>query len=346
MSAIVLRVAAGPGVGLGHISRCRALAEHFTEVTFVTGVDGVASLMGLGLGANRIVSIGPGEPVSSWLHRLSGGGAVVFDTLCSGHALATESEVAAVVRSGRAVAVIDSMPPDHFHGSEDATAQCDVVITPYLSADGLRARPRARQWLAGAQWSILPTAVIDARLKAFPIEPRILVACGGTDPGSLSLQVAKILGAGRAPVEIVIGPDFSDELVRALKDLAKKRSVLRLHHGIVDMLPFYLQATVVVGRPGLQRYEVAALGRMGIYFWDGEDYLNYFRNFASQGLAEFYFNADPCGLELFLKRVGELTNELFLRQVSRVNAVAFATIDGTGAAAVAKKILSVTEASA
>lgn len=339
MNAVALRVAAGPGVGLGHAVRCQVLAEHLPGAIFVTGAKGVATLASLDIPLDRIEVIADGEPPEAWLLRRPEVRQVVFDTLQSGRAATTEQEVAAIARSGLSVTVIDSMPPDHFRGSGDPSAQPDLVVTPYFGAERLRPAPKTRHWLSGAAWAVLPSKIRTARYLPFPLTPCILVTCGGADPSGLSARISGILSNGSAPVEVILGPDFTDDLVTRLEIQAEGNGMMRLHRNVTDMLPHYLQATVIVGRPGLQRYEAAALGRTGIYFWEGADYVPYFRDFAANDLAEFYFGVDPDGAARFSQRLAELTEDATLRQVSQPNRAALAAIDGTGAEALAAVVL-------
>ena len=339
MSAVALRVAAGPGVGLGHAIRCRTLAAHLPHAIFITSGAGARTLCGLGVHPGRIETIVEGEPLAAWLRRVPSVERVVFDTLSAGQAAATESEVAAVASTGRLVTVIDSMPPDEFTGDENTARQPSLVVTPYFGARALRRPPRARQWLAGPGWAVLPTELRWARHQPFPLEPRILVTCGAADPGGLSARAAAILGRGSAPVDVIVGPDFSDESTSALRALGRAHPVLRLHENVADMLPHYLHSTIVVGRPGLVRYEIAALGRTGIYLWESEDYLSYFRNFTEGGIAEIYFSTAPGGSDRFDRRLLELTDPGTLKEVASRNAAAMAAIEGVGAEGVAAEIL-------
>lgn len=343
MSGLALRLSAAPGQGLGHVTRCSVLAEQFEGSIFVTSHEGRQTLLGQGLAPNRIEVMVPDEPPTGWLTRRADVRRVIVDTLHAGNAAATEAEVAALVRAGLSVTVIDSMPPDHFAGSPDPSEQPDLVVTPYLGADRLRPPPLARCWLTGARLAVLPPAITAARTQPYPRVPCILVACGGADPDGLSAQAAAILARGAAPVDVIVGPGFAPDLVVRLEEIAAAHPGVRLHASVTNPVPLYLAATLVVGRPGLLRYEVAVLGRQGVYFWDGADYLDYFRNFAAAGLAEIHFGTDPGGWDGFRARLAELTDAATLRQMSHPNRAAQMAVDGTGAAAIAAAIRAPTD---
>lgn len=338
LARIAFRVAAAPGVGLGHATRCRILSEHFTSPLFVTDAAGNCALVGMGIPPAQILALAEGEATADRIYAFPEVAAVVVDTLNEGNAEATTADVAALVATGRHVTVIDSMPPDHFRdpiAPEDAP---DLLITPYLRAEELRPPPRARCWLAGAGYAILPTAFEKARLQPFPDMPRILVACGGADPTSLSARIAGLLAEAQTPVDIVVGPQFDAELVAALEQLAGDHPHLSLHKGRHDLMPLYLSATVVVGRPGLLRYEVAALGRTGIYLWETDNYIPYFEAFHESGLAEIYLAAHDGGGPRFDQRIAELTQASGLRQMLGRNETAAEVVDGRGGARIAEAI--------
>jgi UDP-2,4-diacetamido-2,4,6-trideoxy-beta-L-altropyranose hydrolase len=339
-SRVAFRVAAAPGLGLGHATRCRSLAEGFDAPLFITNPSGVEVLAHMDIPRTRILALGDGVTTADGLAAHPEIAAVVVDTLSAGNAAATTADVAALVATGRHVTVIDSMPPDHFRDPVAPAHVPDLLVTPYLRAEELRPAPRARHWLAGARYAILPSAYGEARLQPFPDEPRILVACGGADPSGLSARIASFLAEGHAPVDIVVGPQFAPTLIEALERLAADHPCLHLYAGLRDLMPLYLTATVVLGRPGLLRYEAAALGRNGIYLSESEAYMAYFKAFQDSGLAEVHLATLPGSAARFDARVMELTDLSMLRQVSCRNAAAASAVDGGGAARIAEAITS------
>lgn len=335
---IAFRVAAAPRVGLGHVTRCLVLADVFDAALFVTDTAGAEGLASMGISRTRIIALADGATTAEGLASYPDVRAVVVDTLNAGNTAATTADVEALVATGRHVTVIDSMPPDHFRDPADPDGVPDLLVTPYLRGGDLRPSPCARKWLAGAEYAVLPPAFREARLRPFPDEPRILVACGGADPTGLSARIAGLLTAGNTPVDIVVGPQFAPNLFATLEQLVADHPHLYLHVGLRDLMPLYLGATVVVGRPGLLRYEAATLGRTGIYLWESEAYIPYFTALRDSGLAEIYFTALPGGSTGFDARVIELTDLTKLRQVSRMNMVAATAVDGGGAARIAEAI--------
>lgn len=323
MSAeLILRAAAGPGIGLGHFQRMRMLAR-------------VADARGI---STRMI---PGAPEAAvpagWWQALAAPATVVLDTLWSGNAAATATEVASLLAAGHRVVVIDSMPPDHFVALPGAAPH--FLVTPYLGADRLRPPADAGVWLHGARYALLDPAFAESRglARQFPALPRLLVACGGADPGGLSLAISRRLprDAGAAAADIVVGPLFGAELVSGLEAAAAANPRLRLCDAPETLAGLVADASIVVGRLGLIRYEAAALGRTGIFLHDSTLYRSYLEMFSAGGLAEIHFAVDAGGAGRFLDRVAALAAP---GVEHAFNAAGFAAVDGLGCARLLDRI--------
>lgn len=339
---------AGPQIGLGHVQRMLALAEALrsegVHPVFLSSGVTQAALVARGLPAVDLRA--PGDIV--------GLGALVVDTLWPGNAAATAVQVAGLAHTGLPVAVIDSMPPDHFV-ADPAGPPPDLVITPYLGAEALRTPPAARRWLAGARYAILGAEYARLRAAApVPEKPRLLVACGGADPEGLAPAIVAHLEArgwpqgpaGALGVDVVIGPLFRAEHVARLHAAAAARPALRLHTAPPGLAPLIAQASLVVGRMGLIRYEAAALCRGGVWLQPSEDYRAYLRGFEVAGLAQVFHAADPGGTAKFLDAVATLAD----RAAAGHDALAavfpqqaFARVAADGARRVAHQVLGLIE---
>ncbi|TBX21174.1 hypothetical protein [Nioella sediminis] len=330
--AIVLRASGGAGIGIGHLQRCAALAQALKGDVLVSSPERPDVMEELGLPAHgRLDDAG-------WIAALPEGAVVVLDTLHHGNAMATAADVATLKAAGHRVVVIDSMPPDHFT-APDPGCLPDLLVTPYHAADKLRPPLPDTRWLAGSAYAILPEAYRHARAKAAAVkgEGAILVTCGGADPTGLSLGLARACARGVYPVDVVIGPQFAPDLVADLEALTTTCPQITLHRGLSSLIPLYLRARLVVGRPGLVRYEAACLGRRALYLWDHDEYRAYFEAFRDSGLAEIHFTADPGGKAAFFDRIATLvtSREPDLGLVSE----AADAVDGNGAARVAEAIM-------
>ena len=280
---VVIIAATDPAIGLGHVYRCRALAAAFDGARLIEGVETLD------------------------LAALPPGALVILDSLHSGAAPEAVALVRRLKAQGAQVAVIDSMPPDHFPHDAPQEASPDWLITPYVGAGRLRPAPQDGAWLAGEAYAILPQAF--AACPAFdPASDRILVLCGGADPSGLSARLAGALMDGVHPIDVVVGAHFSSTLVADLKALARRSRNLSLHHAPDSVLPLYEGARLVIGRPGLIRYEAAALGRPALYLAEGDAYLEYFRAFRQAGYADIYLSAEADGEARFWKKIQEIAS--------------------------------------
>ncbi len=189
--------------------------------------------------------------------------------------------------------VIDSMPPDHHVPMRDRRDP-DALVAPYLGArapDGFAGR-----WLGGARYAILDVEYAATRPSAPARLPRrALLSCGGSDADGLSLPAARALARAGLHVDVVVGPLFD---VRARTELVEwcAADTRRTTHDAPESLATLIaRADVIVGRPGLLRYEAAALGRYGVYLARGPAYRDYYAGFAAAGLAEI--SCETCTAE-------------------------------------------------
>jgi spore coat polysaccharide biosynthesis predicted glycosyltransferase SpsG len=265
---------------------------------------------------------------------------VVLDTLWHGNAQGTVREAGEWrSRCDVAVVVIDSMPPDNFIPTEQWPVP-DLIVTPYLNAERFREPPGNCRWLQGAQYALLDTAYHSARV----VDPAsdacgILISCGGSDPDRLSQRLLQIMAAGQQPVDVVVGPLFDSTLIQELQTICRARPHLKLHYQPQSLASLIAGSQLVVGRPGLLRYEAAALGRPALYLARGEDYRNYYEGFQEAGLAEFYFESDADGEQNFLHRAQALSEYATSVDSWRLNDVAHTAVDALGAQRVLKHIL-------
>ena len=323
---VILELAGGVGIGLGHLHRGLSLAQDLGTVRYALPVQARADAIAIGIDAALILPDGAALPDRS---------VVVLDTLFHGNAGQTTARIGQLRAQGHVVVVIDSMPPDHLPADRPETAP-DLLITPYLNAGRLRPPP-ACAWLHGAEYAILHPSYRAARGAGAVSRPdRVLVACGGADPAGLSRRIAALCADSQHPVDLIIGPQFDTALVADLHAIAARAAMLSLHDGRDPILPLYLRAAVVLGRPGLLRYETACLGRRGIYLWEGTQYLEYFAAMQDSGMAEIYLGTTPAAWAAFRDRITEMLAAPALPAVPCKTA--WDMVDGLGSLRVAKAV--------
>jgi UDP-2,4-diacetamido-2,4,6-trideoxy-beta-L-altropyranose hydrolase len=324
-----LRVSAAPAQGLGHLRRMQALAMHLHHVIWVSDDAGLAVLSQKGCGPVML-----GDTQGAWADHVPNVACVVTDIHHHHNQTQARQEITALVQRGLRVCVIDSMPPDHFV-PDPAVPLPQIVVRPYL-APKVGPAP-GNLWLTGPKYSILSPQIAKAREVLSPdsAPPGILVTCGGSDPNGLSLDIMTALGGVETPITVIAGPFFAASVLDQLHDLIDKHPHARLVQAPDSLLPYIVQSTVVIGRPGLIRYEAAALGRHGLYLWDGPEYQDYFDQFNASGVAELFHINAPNARQAFLEKVSQIGSRA---ASGELNCHALRCIDGQGAARVARAI--------
>ncbi|HYF55236.1 MAG TPA: hypothetical protein VEA41_13340 [Salinarimonas sp.] len=328
MEALVLRIDVGPRIGLGHMRRATALAEEARSL-------GLATLFACSAQARPILEregVSPDALIEPDAIEAAGPRATVLvDTLWSGNGAATALEVERLVAAGLTVAVLDSLPRDHYE-VPPAGRGADLVVTPYLAAERFRSAPRAGRWLTGPAFCVLDPAFARARAgMGRRAGDRILFSCGGSDPEGTTAAFLDRLGRDTRPVDVVIGPLFAGPLRARIEAAAATRPAVTLHHAPTTLASLMAGAGLVAGRAGLQRYEAAALGRTGVYLHHGDSFHGYFEAFASSGLARIHFAARPGGVEGFLDDLARIARPGAHLPELAFNEAAFAAVDGGGA---------------
>lgn len=312
---ILLRADGGHRIGLGHIRRVQVLATLFdaagAQTAFACNADGLAYLAAQGVPSQRLFA-----PDADW----GAPSHIVADINYGGNADRAASEIARLAAGTALVTVIDSMPPDHFVAHPGGAP--DLVVTPYLHADRFRPPPACREWLFGGDMAIIDPQYAEMAGHAPSTPPRILVSCGGSDPENLTDTILDVLRPLGHPVDVVVGPLFDQRTRRGFDNVT-------VHQAPAGLAVLVAQASLVVGRVGLLRYEAASLGRQGVYLQHGPEYRDYLEAFSKAGVAEIFFEQTR-----FLKRLEDVGPNDFVH-----NQAAQEAIDGLGAERVAKAIL-------
>lgn len=332
-----LRFTSTVAIGLGHALRILNLARYLPGAIFIVDPETAATLRTLDCSPDAIHVIAPRSKPEEWASKPGIPRNVTLDMQFSGNASSTAAEVAALKRAGCTVSVIDSMPPDHFISAPDGAP--DILVTPYLGAGALRPEPAAARWLHGPDYVILSPEFLDVRQEAtIPCTDRILITCGGSDPTGLSARIVELAKDIPAALDVVVGPMFSPSLKARLHNLARSECNVTLHEAPASLVPLYTKASLVLGRPGLTRYEAACLGRNAIYLAEGSPYGDYFESFNQTGIAEIYRDDASDGAAAFFARLEGLRDPATLERATRPNERARRTIDGRGAIRVAEAI--------
>ena len=330
---IALRYDVSSTIGMGHASRARILANEFDRrrIPVIHAVKRAAIPLLQSWLSDSVQFVAVDSPNKQWQTQLSTVTDVIVDTLWHTNATTTYREVKTInTNSDARVTIIDSMPPDHFICSN---CKVHALLTPYLDAQKYRpAPPKKTLWFNSPLYSLLGAEFeVSKNHSKSASEASIVICCGGSDTDHLSLQIVRSLINHEVPLHIVVGPLFDPELVTTLTDLAQKHSQLKLHYKPSSLAPLIAATSLVVGRPGLLRYEAAALGRSAVYLGKGFAYRDYFRGFNESGIATIFFDTDNQGINDFSAYIQNAANSIKDNTFSRDNHTASSLVDTKGA---------------
>lgn len=307
---------AGPGVGLGHLRRCQALAAEL--------VAGGAVVRLLVAGAPPA----PGGPAALPLERLAwtrepgaartavaaiAPDALIVDSYQAGPAL-----LAGLRPLAGCLVVIDDLAA--------APLVADIVVNGACHAAELPYHGTAATWLLGPEFALLdPAFAAPPPARGAAAGPdRILVALGAdSDPVTLEAVLATVRRAvPAASVDLALGPF-------AASPGADGRAI-RVHHGPPSLRPLLSASDLAVTGGGMTLYECLAAGVpvVGLCLADNQR-----PNLEAMGRAELVVRGEP-DLE---RAIRDLAGDPARRR--ELGARGRAVVDGRGAGRVAARIV-------
>ena len=270
---------AGHAFGFGHLSRCLSLAaaaarrgETFEFVVF--GDASVAAHMERSGHAWRLLpatylayrpairslAIGPFDvAIVDVIH------ARFFEAHAAG-------ELFTVLRStSRIVAAIDSLGDNSIAG-RIPQAEVDVLIVPYIASgeDLARIDKVGARRLQGSDYALLSEDYVSLgrRIHRDPAD-RVLVSCGGSDPGRWTLPVLDGLEriSQRLAVRVIVGPLFDAGLREAVIAHARQsKHEVTVVAAPQSLVTHMLWCDLAIAASGLTKYELAASATPTILF--------------------------------------------------------------------------------
>jgi spore coat polysaccharide biosynthesis predicted glycosyltransferase SpsG len=238
-STVAIFADAGPEVGLGHLRRSTVLAHAFAargaSVVLATPTELalVPAISGLSVRHGRSPRALPPAAV----------------TILDGYGIDLQT-MAACRRRSRCAVVVDDMA--------NRPIEADLVLNPNIYGDEIDYRTITEAAILGGA----PYCPVDPR---FPAQrdarragPRVLVAFGGTDDGTLAAPVIRALRARTCvPIEVVLSPLRAPSA--AVAGLASSIAAVTPHHG-ADMVELMGRCTLYVGAGGSTVWEASAAG--------------------------------------------------------------------------------------
>lgn len=277
---VLMRCDGGGALGLGHVSRCLALAEQLRDrqglgVTFAMQEEAMAATRVAAAGF-PVTSPERGEGEAAWIDRLiaeTGARALVLDVRTD----LAPTDVGRWRDAGIATLLIDDASPRRL-------AAHLAVYPPVPQVRDLDWFCYRGELLCGWEW--VPMAPLPPATPRRQGPARVLVTMGASDPAGLTLPAVRALGQNgiEAEVRVVIGPGVSD--AAALKTgLRESGCPLTLVENCSDLRPLMAETDLAVAAFGVTAYELAAMGVPAIHLCPTADHARSASAFARAGMA-------------------------------------------------------------
>lgn len=337
---VAIRFDISSSIGSGHLRRAIALGDELAKrkvsQRFVTPNESCATAIALGVPQNLLVGFDANIGEDNWIQKIPELTHVITD-FCHHEHINLCATVSDILQSKQLnVAVIDSMPPNHFQGDNNTTPS--IVVTPYLGAEKLRETPHCRKWLVGVQYAILDSNYLTIRQtldrNSLTAGNHILVCCGGSDRSQMSEYILSILLQNNVPeidLKIVVGNLFEENRVKSIKKIADQNqgriSLVFNRNNIADLI---YHCGVLIGSVGLTRYESACLGKPSFLVQKHTNFEQYLRNFHNAGLGNIFIiknQNEKNDFESIIKALGTVDG---FAEKSKPNFTAFDQVDGCG----------------
>jgi spore coat polysaccharide biosynthesis predicted glycosyltransferase SpsG len=257
----LFRVDAGPGIGLGHLDRCRALAlalrDAGIESRFLGGSEvrhlAVAAAAGFPVEALGVEPPWTADDLVRTLGVARGHACdiVVIDSDHEGFGYLDE-----LVRAGLLVVAVDDLAPHPFPCQLVVNNDANAEELPYVSSGG------ETRFLLGPRYALLgPEFRRDNVRRRDGDTPTVLVSIGGADP--FDLTPALVAEFDRLPgafsITAIVGPFATNG--EAVETTARRaRRAVRVEHAPRDMAPLLRTATIAVSGGGQTLYRLARVG--------------------------------------------------------------------------------------
>lgn len=263
--SLLIRADAHPEIGVGHVMRCRALAEywlrHVGPVTFATcrmlePLQEQLQEHGFAVVAEGIGSGSADD--ATWTRQMSLRHSVV---VLDGYQFDDAFE-ATLTGEGALLLAFD----DYGHAKHTA---CHWILNQNFGATPQAYPGVSATLLLGSQYCLLRdefVSVAAAKLESARKDKqvkRILVTMGGSDPDDSTTQVARVLRSltsdnRRVQVRFVVGPGYRhhDSLRSVMAGWANGDAV----GPVSDMVPHYQWADIAVCAGGSSNWEMSLFG--------------------------------------------------------------------------------------
>ncbi len=331
--AIAFLTDAGEQIGLGHLRRCMtlgaALQEKGCEVRFIVPR---APLVQMLLRQNGFSESVPIDFESSTLLKETR----AILTQFAAEFLIIDSYRIRNVHSGSVparVGVLDDLA--------DRWLPVDLVINSGVSASDLNHQvPSHTRLLLGAEYVLLRKEfrqnlerIVRAGVRS------VLIPVGGMDPHGLTPRLLDwaLRFYGDIDITVLVGPFFSAETCRQLKDIALSRPNIQLDSEAAHVRELMLSSDVAISGGGQTTYELAATGTPAVGIMLADNQRSNLRGLAAAGTLLWAGSADDDDLHVkvddCLGRLNDVACRTALSKAGR------GLVDGLGADRAAQAII-------
>lgn len=265
--AVVFRTAAGPRIGLGHLTRmmtmASALSPELNTATFV--LDGDDPLVNEQVRARGFSVVSKGDDVCETIDRLAPAH-VFYDPVHQDWETSAQDlyrELAEQHRNRRHTVLFDGRGKLAYR-KQRSPAEVSCIVVPYVGESPVQSGP-AKSILAGPAYFPLPAHYrLETPKQINEKIERVLVTCGGSDPaGATPLLLEAVLASSLRDVSIVVvlGSLFSDENRARVRAIATRAGGhITIADAPADLRELQNAVDLCICGNGLTKYELAYLG--------------------------------------------------------------------------------------
>jgi UDP-2,4-diacetamido-2,4,6-trideoxy-beta-L-altropyranose hydrolase len=332
---IAFRTDGSTDLGFGHIRRCLTLAQALQKKGSITrfvvnrepSVEKMLQKYGLD---GAVVEAQADRDLSQtlgYVRRWGGVQALIVDSYgVSGECFEDIHEPVIVV--------IDDLA--------DRPLPVDLVVNGAVNAGELsyRTSPQTRL-LLGPEYALLReefSSDPDRRIRT-RVE-RVLIITGGADPSALTPKLIAWThkAIGKVAQDVVVGPFFTDDVLRQIEKLVDNDSSIILHRDPQHLRDLMLKCDVAIAGGGQTTYELAATGTPAVTIRLAYNQSGNLRGLSAHGSLEWAGDIHEGDLE---RRVIGTLRSLAENPDKRaaMSRTGRALVDGQGAGRVAKAVL-------
>lgn len=335
---VLVRADGGAGIGLGHVTRCLALAGQLrargAEVVFVTSPADPAVLAKIKAAGCLVEALPKDCDEDAAIAFLLAVAAKIPTRLIVVDSYRIElKHQLAIKGAGLTLLALDDFGSGRF--------AADFVLNSSLTAraENYSVEAGARLLLGPSHALLRPEFLEAAGRPAAPAAvPRVLITMGGSDPSGLTREAWKTLDAapGEFALDLLVGAAYPGAGALA-RDAAAARHPSEVHHDPADVPGLMRRASFAVSAAGSTCWELALLGIPAIVIVTAANQQGVADGLQKSGFAVSLGAASPFPGGALQKEALSL-----LRQPDRLQAMAAAgrkIVDGRGAERVADAVL-------